>query len=193
MGDGCARCKTDDAIYFDKVISNLDLRNIGNKQIAAQKLLPILAKLGSKIEQDHWLKNLSQLLDTKEEIIREALQKITVKSLSNQEKNQKKQVRQTPGLKPVRTEMLSENLLSLLIRYPLLLDFVSSRIQPEHLIGQANQQLYKNLIFYYNIITQKNEVQEDINKIFYQDFTKWLAEEQKFVGNIIKKSRNILK
>ncbi|MCD4762066.1 DNA primase, partial [bacterium] len=55
--------------YFDRTFSGMDLSDIVNRREAASILLNIIVKVGNRIEQDHWLKKLSEKIDVSESIL----------------------------------------------------------------------------------------------------------------------------
>ncbi|MFH1662128.1 MAG: DNA primase [Candidatus Falkowbacteria bacterium] len=155
--------------YLDKTISGLDLDKVEDKRTAVKIFLPIIMKLYNKIEQDFWLKKISQKLDVEENLLREALnnaQKKNEKVLEKQNQyrniklDNKKEVIQK---KQSREEMLSELLLALMMKFPSHIEYISSKIIPDHIVGLQNQAIYKDLIIYYNKANNESEIN-------YQDF-----------------------
>ncbi|MBI2459355.1 MAG: DNA primase, partial [Parcubacteria group bacterium] len=138
--------------YFNKTFARLDLKDYEGQNQAEKILLPLIAKFGSKTEQDYWLKKLSQAIDAQENSLRERLNEIVKKQ--NQVNSSAKFLNEAPKelsrLKPGREQMLSELLLALALRFPAHLEYIINHIGPDDLAGQANRLLYKNLIIYYN-------------------------------------------
>ncbi|MDD5290749.1 MAG: DNA primase [Patescibacteria group bacterium] len=165
--------------YFDKIFSGLNLEEVGDKRRAVKEILPILAKLGNKIEQDFWLKKLAEKIEVEENILRETL-------INSVKKEPRRPAAVTPENKPEgqkfrpgREEMLSELMLALSIRFPGLLAYIVDRIQPDQIVGSAHKSFYKDLIIYYNnTIGSENETGEArvFSKINYDDLKKWFAE-----------------
>jgi len=156
--------------YFDKVFLELNLEKIEDRRLAAKKLLNIIVQLGNKIEENFWLKKLSEKIDVPENLLREA---IDAKPATVQDKTpdniDKNKIIQSRG------EMLSELLLVLVMKFPGLLDYVASNIYVDQLAGIDNKVFYKNLIIYYNSI-KGNEIDktESEIKIDYNNFKDWL-------------------
>ncbi len=138
--------------YFDKTFAKLNLKEYEGQSQAEKILLPVIAKFGSKTEQDFWLKKLSQEVNANENSLREKLGEIMKKQ--NQTNFSAKPLNQPPKelsqLKPSREQMLSELLLAFVIRFPAHLEYVINHIGPDDLAGESNQLLYKNIIIYYN-------------------------------------------
>ncbi|PIR12682.1 DNA primase [Candidatus Falkowbacteria bacterium CG11_big_fil_rev_8_21_14_0_20_39_10] len=160
--------------YFEIVFSGLDQDKIENRREAARKLLPIIAKIGNKIEQGHWLKQLGQKIDTSEEILRETMQAAAEKEKSYQ----KESAPEAPVRPPQdRQEMISESFLALLLKFPGLIEYAVNQINVDLLPGLDNEAIYKNLIIYYNSTieswTQKPEG-EGQPPIEYSGFKSWL-------------------
>ena len=135
--------------YFDKTFIKLNLKEYEGQNQAQKILLPVIAKFGSKTEQDFWLKKLSQEIDANENSLREKLGEIS-RSANPQAKSLAQAPKEFSQLKPPREQMLSEFLLAFVIRFPAHLEYVINHIGPDDLAGEVNQLLYKNLIIYYN-------------------------------------------
>jgi len=148
--------------YIDKTFDGLDLEQIADRREAVKILLPIIAKLYNKIEQDFWIKKLSQKIDVGENLLREALNDAMN---ANQTKVQYTENKSNENFesKKSREDMLSELLLALMIKFSSYIEYVSNNIIPDHIFGLSNQGIYKNLIIYYN----KNNNDTEID---YQNF-----------------------
>jgi len=170
--------------YFDKTFAKLDLDKVSNHRQAVKILLPIIARLGNKIEQDFWLKKLSQIIDVQENILRETLyanlrQQGARTSIKQEMPDEVKAVQPRHS----REEMLSELLLALMLKFPLHIEYVINRLGAEQIVNLTNQSIYNNLIVYYNKTIDEWTQQGEDNSftINYQDFKKWL--EQNLVFN----------
>ena len=62
--------------YFQTTLARFDVQTAEGKKAVAKILLPVIKRIPNKIEQDHWVQELSRKLGTKEEIIQEELKKI---------------------------------------------------------------------------------------------------------------------
>ncbi len=164
--------------YFDKILLNIDLQDINQKKQATQKLLSIILKINNKIEQDFWLKELSQKIDIKEELLREA---ITKNKNNNQQKkynNKEEENKNINQIKKIsREEKISELLLALIMRFSFVLEYLQNNLQTDKIIGNLQKTIYKNLIFYYT----KNS---NITNIDYDNFKEFIKENKTEIDNI---------
>ncbi len=160
--------------YFDQTLANKDLDQVENKRAVSRFLLPIIAQLGNRIEQDFWLKSLSEVLAVKEEILREAIQSQPLPSKAPQAASDELEAKPISQLN--REEKMSELMLALILKFPDLLDYVINNLQVEHVQGVYSQGLYKNLINYYNIVIPDiTGGPEGSPALVYSDFKDWLG------------------
>jgi DNA primase len=164
--------------YFDKTFAKLDIKKVEDKQKSAKILLPLIVKLGSKLEQDFWLKQLGEKLDTSESVLRETIAPMMKKAVRDYTSaEEKKPV--TPVVKRAsREERLSDLFLALLLKFMPLLEYAQKHIRPEHLTNEENKELYKNLVFYYNNINNNDLISNSDNQTgltYYQNLRDWLA------------------
>ncbi len=162
--------------HFDKILTGLDLDNIEDRRQATKKLLPKIAKLSNKMEQDFWLKKLSQTIDVAENFLLEALfANLRQRTPKDAKLSSEKKITQ-----PMRSreEMLSELLLALMLKFSLHIEYVIGQINADQIIGLVNQGIYRNLIIYYNKVIDDWTQQEESNvlEINYQDFRNQLAQ-----------------
>jgi DNA primase len=165
--------------FFDIILPKFNLDDIADRRQVAKELLPKIVKLTDKIEQNFWLKKLSQSIDTKEEILFEALNKILssapVSTKSDNEAENSKIIIS-------RAEMLSELLLALILKFSQLIEYAINHIRPDYIVGEGVKSLYSQLIIYYNNIID-NWTQEggesNQPQISYRGFKKWLSDSEK--------------
>jgi len=131
--------------YFQQVSANYDLVKPEGKKEAAKILLPVINKIGNKIEQEHWLKKLALLLDTSESVLKETLDKIKPAIIASKIIQK---VNNVPAKKD-RLTMLAETLLALVLKYPQNLAYCVDALNPEVITNEALNGLYKKLIIYY--------------------------------------------
>jgi len=166
---------------FDKVFFSLDLGKIEDRRKAAQKLLPIIYRIGNSIEQDYWLKVLSEKIDTKENLLRETLKSISIKDFPKKDyqNNEKEKAENTRLLS--REEKLSELFLAILLKFNSLVEYSINQIQIDQVAGDENRLFYKNLIFYYNNIIndvfRSSSLESDEGLIDYENYRNWLEQE----------------
>lgn len=149
--------------YFEKTFANLDLSEAENKKKAAKILLPLINKIADKIEQNHYLKKLAEILGVPEQILHESL-------------NAPAAERGRPTFQPVRGErhhLLSERILSLALKYGLNLDYLINNLTPTMLADDTAKKIYNNLIIYYT----NSNVKDFSFNFDYPEFRNLLAEE----------------
>ncbi len=139
--------------FFASIFSGIDLENIADKKKAIDLFLSKLARVRNSIEEDNWIKKTSELADIREDVLREELNK--KKSLVDREKIKQVGSVSNLGEKPdiirlTREERLSELFLALIVRFPDLISYAVSRLEPDFLAGEENARFYKDLIIYYN-------------------------------------------
>ncbi len=173
--------------HFDKTFAKLNLKDYEGQRQAVKILLPIISKLGSKMEQDFWVKKLSQAVDTEENRLREELNKISAKP-------DRENLPAKPGgsakleavdLKPSREARLSELLLAIILRFPAHFEYAINHISADDLVGQDNQLVYKYLIIYYNKLIdlwtrQGGNFELAMN---YLDLRDWFSNQENFSGD----------
>lgn len=164
--------------YFDKTFARLDLGQPEAKREAAKILIPVIVKLKNRIDQDHWLKELSEVISTNESMLREVFND-AAKKAKNDNYSETGSLPAAENRPQSREEKLSELLLALILKNESILDYSLNHIQLEHIIGEANRAIYKNLVFYYNsTIKELKEISEPkTSYINYQDFRDWLIME----------------
>jgi|GEM_PF-92171 len=172
--------------YFDKVFAKYNKADYEGQRQSLAILLPTIAKFGSKLEQDFWLKKLSQEIDIKENLLREKFDEIAAATRKAAEKRPAPSAgADKPGNQPAvgssrdklsREARLSESLLALALKFPAHLEYITSHIAPEHLVGDDYKLFYKNLIIYYNKLIDfwTHEGGSFELAVNYQDFKDWL-------------------
>lgn len=158
--------------YFDRVFTPLDLEKIGDRRKAIKVLLPTINKFKNRVEQDFWVKKLGEATGANELELREELAKIR----PEREVKKEEEEGEEPEERLAREEMLSENLLALIIKFPAFFEYIIDHLTLDHIFGQFNKLFYKNLIIYYNNIVSNlasREEKSDI-KIDYSNFRDWI-------------------
>jgi len=151
--------------YFDQTFGRLNLDKVEDKKEAAQVLLTIIAKIGNKVEQTHWLQKLAEALKVPENILRETLSANQNKksNLSSVEPVDKSEliVRVTKD----RSLMLAEQILAIGLKYPADIPYLIDNLLPEMITDNSLNDLYKRLIIYYT-----EGISNNIDDFKYQDF-----------------------
>lgn len=166
---------------IDKAIENKDLDNIENQRKIKEAVLVDIYKLGqsSRSEQDFWIKKLSEKLKISETSIREDLV-----NYKPEEEWLNPKINPNNKFEPKslsREELMSELLLSLVIKFPEHFDYIFNNIQMDQLWGGANKELYRNLIIYYNKVTDSSnetggyQIEKSGSELAnYRNFRDWL-------------------
>jgi len=144
-GDWLAAVKQAKSImeyYFSQTLGRVNLNQVEGKKEAAKILLPVIAKIGNKIEQAHWLQKLAELLQVSESVLRESLPT---------QKSPKAADQFSPAAPPAKTRdlMMAERILAIALKYPSNISYLINNLLPEVIIDGQLQNLYKQLIIYY--------------------------------------------
>jgi DNA primase len=106
--------------YFEVAMSRYNPNDIDGKKSISAMVLPIIAKVPNKIEQQHWVSELSKKIGVKEPAILEELKKYPVKDSDDYDFSV-----DFSGKKPqvqtyikTRRQKLEERIIALLIKYP---------------------------------------------------------------------------
>lgn len=167
--------------YFSKTFAPLNLNKVEHRREAAKILLPVIVSLGNKIEQDYWLKRLSEKIDVQENLLRETLlNSLKHRSAISQTEDNKADV---ASVQKSREEILSELILALVFHFPNLFVYTFNHLPTDYIIGEKTRELYKNLLFYYNNIA--NQTDSDYSNtdggleelLSYQNFKSWLNDQ----------------
>ncbi len=133
--------------YFEKISVGLNLSQLNNKKIVTQKMLAMISLVHNSLEQDFWLKKLSEAVEVKETLLRESLDRKSINySVAAPKKDR-------PISTISREERLAELLLALLVRFSDFINYVISNLEPDYLQGEELARFYKNLIIHYNKAT----------------------------------------
>lgn len=147
--------------YLTKTINKFDISKPELKDQAVDYYLNILTKIPSTIIQNEYLKKFSLTLNIPENIIRESL-----KNYQNPEIKS-----QSPEIKKIefksREERLSEQLVSLITKFPKHIPYAIDHIKPERFVDNKVADLYKRIIIFYN----------EANKFEFHSFEKYLQDE----------------
>jgi DNA primase len=163
--------------YFNKALPHLDLKNIESINKINNYLLLKIIEIKNQVEQDFWLKKLSQKTESNEMSLRDELAKIKSKITRPKERQGVAEKTEKKVIKKSREEMLSELFIALILKFPSLIEYSVNHIQQDQIVGAANAGLYRNLIIYYNNLidnwTQGGGQTEPL-QISYKGFKSWL-------------------
>jgi len=99
--------------YFNNALAQFDKDTLEGKKGISRILLPVIKRIPNKIEQSHWVKNLADVLQAREEDVLAELSKIKVDDFSKQTFEQ---IIVSPPKS--RKELLEERLIMLMIKFP---------------------------------------------------------------------------
>jgi DNA primase len=156
--------------YFAKVFNQFDPSNPQAKKEIAAKLMKQIVKLADKVEQNHWLGQLAEKLGVPENILRETFQ-----SHVSKKENNKPEVKIEKILRKDRVEILAEQILALILKYPEHFDYVVSHLEKEMLPSQELARIYTELVLYYNKVSQFD----------YSEFEKILFQQSKDLADLM--------
>jgi len=99
--------------YFNNALAQFDKDTLEGKKGISRILLPVIKRIPNKIEQSHWVKNLADVLQAREEDVLAELSKIKIDDFSKQTFEQ---IIVSPPKS--RKELLEERLIMLMIKFP---------------------------------------------------------------------------
>ncbi|MFA5886503.1 MAG: DNA primase [Patescibacteria group bacterium] len=154
--------------YFDKISANLDLEQLDNKRLVRDKMFTMISLVSNKTEQGYWLKKLSEELnfyelDTREEFAKWQA-KISVLKDKETRKNNQLAGHNLPS-ELSREDKLAELLLAILLKFPELINYSASNLEPDYLNTELAK-FYKEFIIHYN----------RSNTLDYENFRLYLEE-----------------
>jgi len=134
--------------YIDKFLTEEAVKNINQKKVAVKTILQEIAKIKNKIEQSHWIKEVSNRADVSEAVLRQSIpyfseaqdkQKI-VKNIDDELEM---------AAKSQEFEYL-DRILTIIINQPQLISYAEQYLLPENIDDASTRTFYKNLLIYYN-------------------------------------------
>lgn len=174
--------------YFERKTAGLDLENVEGKRQAAKLFLPIIARLENKIDLNYWLKLLGEKIGVNENILRETLQAAILKRKKDQSFVKQKEKPEEGSINQSREEKLSEMLLVMMLKFNELIYYMAKRVPIDHLFGELNRELYRNLIIYYNSINNINIFISDdtanVSAFDFDNFINWANESKVHIQDI---------
>ena len=166
--------------YFDKVTPHVDLKNIEIINKINNYLLTKIVEIKNHVEQDFWIRKLSQKTDSDEMSLRDEMTKMEPRSVRPSEGQDTTDEVGAEVVKKSREDIMSELFIALLLKFPELTEYALNHLQPLHLEGNAYSGLYKDYIIYYNnfIDTSAQEMDRQTGppQVSYEGFRKWLED-----------------
>jgi DNA primase len=164
--------------YFDRELLGIDINDISQKNKAVSQILSIIIKLYNKVEQDFWLKELSQRAKVDEMFLREELQKISknIDKTSATAYSKKEEKSLSAGIISTWEDKLLESLMSLVLKFNDYGEYVFNNLGADFISGKYRE-FYNSWLIYYN----KNK------KIDYAGLLEYLAEDKPEFLDLLKK------
>ncbi len=136
--------------YLFKEFENVNLNNISQKNKAVTKILGVINKLNNKVEQDFWLKELSQKAKVDEVFLREELNNVRKTSETGRNLSSKTMIKNDIITNEDTWEdKLMENILSLMLKFSNCCEYVFNNLSSDYLSGKY-QEFYNLSLIYYN-------------------------------------------
>jgi DNA primase len=151
--------------YFDTAFAEFDSKFIDGKKEISKILLPVIKKIPNKIEQSHWLQELSDRLGVKQEDIEAEMKKIQIKQDSSFQTVQQKPNSETiQREKKTRRQMLEERVAALLMKEPKNISIIDDYLFS--LFSQKIQEILNNLKKDPDFFQKKCFESSDANEFF---------------------------
>lgn len=130
--------------YQKKIMAAIDKNRADHKKIAAQKLLYVIKFLQSEVEQEHYLRKLSEELKISLETLKSEFAKVKV----TEEMPSYQESKVEPQAKKDNLLVLSENILSIALFKINYLEKMIEEIEPD-ILEESLRSLYSQIIIYY--------------------------------------------
>jgi len=139
--------------YFEKTLEKYSLNKVHERKRVKDDLLKIIAKISDSVESSFWLKKLSALVETPEELLREDLKKVPKESFVKSAQPNSAAVREEkPHDRNDRKVQLEERIIALVVAYPENIEYVIQTLDPQFFEDEKLAVLYKNIIIHYTSI-----------------------------------------
>lgn len=160
--------------FVQETINGMDITSTSERRAVVKKLSLYLAHIINSVERGFWIKKISQLIDVDESVLKENLKRVQAPTTTGDD--DQKYLRDPIATN--RPELLSEQLIGLLLRFPTFIDSVASRLPIDQIIGGANQGIYRQLVIYYNKNKASGSSQTDRKQeaLDYMALRNWLIE-----------------
>lgn len=146
--------------YFtEQITKRFGPQSLKSKKLIVTKILPLVASISDKVIQSHHIKELSTITELSEQIIRAELKNIDTKDRNVIQKRISEQLN-----KQTKSSTLESHLLSLLLQYPGVLDWVSDKVPYKDFCDKNISEIISELIQYHDK-EQEFEVSKFIEKI----------------------------
>ncbi len=143
--------------YLSSSFKDFDSSKVSDQKRVVNELLPVISKIGNLIEQDFWLKKLSEQAKISYEILRENLKKYT-------KKEEKEGEEEFVSLKKDQELEIQERFIGLLAKFPEQVSSFYEELDEEIFITDKLKKILNYLKESYTLISLENK------KISYQEF-----------------------
>lgn len=125
---------------FNIVTSKLDLTTAGDKSLAVERLLPIVAEIKDPVRQAHYIQKLARLVEVTERTLEAVLTKVKPPAIRRKTLEPKPEVA-AHVLRPLISNPREEYCLALLLQYP---EFKSRQedLPPEYFESSENREIF---------------------------------------------------
>ena len=159
--------------YLVKESKSIDMTDIVAKNKSVHKILTVINMLNNKVEQDFWIKELTQRYKLDETFLREDLSKMIKNSNKNStfvkdEKNGANSNMISPGDSIIREDKLAELLLAISFRFPQNFDYIVNNLDLEF-FPLKYAEIYAKLIDYFNRNSKNLDYNDFLNYIKNSD------------------------
>ena len=135
--------------YFEKISADLDLEKLDNKIKVRDQMFAMINLVSNQTEQGYWLKKVSEELGFSENDMRAEFTTWKGKQKNIAMKTVAPKTTPKEG-DSSREEKLAELFLALLLKFPELIGYALSSLEPENVKTANQSQFYNHLIIYYN-------------------------------------------
>lgn len=130
--------------YIDSALKKFPLGSSELSREIQKNVLPSVANLFSDLEQAHWIKEISAILNIKEEVVWVALSKIQSTNSGNTNKTQKEEILETAKTR-TRKELLENKILGIAAKYPEILQKKPATLEP-YLFSGKKQTIFAEIL-----------------------------------------------
>ena len=132
--------------FFDQADKKYDFSKIDQKKLAVKFILEKISKLGSLLEQDHWLKEAAARFNTSESVLRELVKKTQVRHSGTAVKSKTADAIRNIEAKDL---LLFKRLAALILGFPHYLSAVINSFSADFLQDKLAFGLYKKIVLFY--------------------------------------------
>ncbi len=138
-GEAVARAKPVIEFYFDAARKHFDPASVEDKKAVVAAVAPFVKRLTSRVERAHWVSQLAALLRVDDTAVRQDIERADDLETCQEPRALTPRTLATQRPAQVSIDILSEALLSVALKHPLLLKKYASLIVPEALDPQIAQ------------------------------------------------------